>query len=108
MSDDTFKQLSGIMELYEINDFMQDEEVEKGLLKLVSILTKPDINPVHVARHVVACDALATLYAMKAKYYMTIGKDQPDANIKKNLYMTLREEFHKLADSLKYMVRAQT
>ena len=61
-----------------------------------------------VARQVVQCDALATAYALKAKYYMTIGKDEPNANVKKNFYMTMREEFHKLADSLKYLVRAQT
>lgn len=108
MSNDTFEQLSGIMELYQINEYMADDEVERGLLKLASILTKPEVNPMHVARHVVQCDALATAYALKAKYYMTIGKDEPNANVKKNFYMTMREEFHKLADSLKYLVRAQT
>ena len=40
MSNDTFEQLSGIMELYQINEYMADDEVEKGLLKLVIILTK--------------------------------------------------------------------
>lgn len=102
-----FEKLSGIIELYEINEEMDDEQVEKALLKLASILAKPELNPTHIARHVIECDALATSFALKAKYYMTIGKDKPNAREKKNMYMTLREEFHTLAQSLKYMVRAQ-
>lgn len=101
------EKISDIMEFREINDFMDDTEIERGLLKLTSILAKQDINPAHVARHVVECEALATAYALKGKYYMTIGKGQPDASAKKNYYLTMREEFHTLAGALKYMVRAQ-
>lgn len=106
MSHEQIEKLSDIMEFREMNDFMDDREVERGLLKLVSILAKPDINPVHVAKHIVDCDALATAYAIKAKYYMSIGKDEPDARDKKNFCLTMREEFHTLSASLKYLVRA--
>lgn len=100
-------QLNGIMELAALNDEYADPDIERALLKIVSILGNPEINTAKIARHVIECDALATLFALKAKYYMTLGKDEPDARDKKNLYMTLREEFHALAASLKYMVRAQ-
>lgn len=106
-----FDHLSGIMELQELNDFVEDEHVERALLKLTSILARPEINTANIARHVVECDALATMFALKAKYYMTIGKDDPDtktARDRKNFYMTMREEFHMLSNSLKIMVRAQT
>lgn len=108
MTNNPITQMSDIMEFVQVNEFLEDEAVERSLLKLASVLAKPEINPVHVARHVVECDALATTFAIKAKYYMTIGKDTPDSSIKKNFYMTLREEMHALANSLKIMVRAQT
>lgn len=105
------EKLSDIMELNAIDEYMDDPKVTAGLLKLASILAKPEINPHNVARHVVECQALASHYALKGKYYMTIGKDDPDSNTartKKNIYMTLREEFTALSGSLKYLVRAQT
>lgn len=105
MSHEQIERISDIMEFREMNDFMDDHEIERGLLKLTSILAKPDINPVHVAKHIVDCNALAAAYAVKAKYYMSIGKDEPDARDRKNFCLTMREEFHKLADSLKYLVR---
>lgn len=101
------EQLSGIMEFAQVNEFLEDDNVEKALLKLTSILGKQDINPTLIARHVVECEALAATFAIKAKYYMTIGKGEPEASVRKNLYMTLKEQFHELAGSLKYMVRAQ-
>jgi hypothetical protein len=107
---DAIEKLNDIAELVGLNDAYDDPDIERALLKLVSILGNPEINTAKIARHVIECDALATLFALKAKYYMTIGKDDPDektAREKKNLYMTLREEFHALAASLKYMVRAQ-
>lgn len=110
MSDESInplQKMSDIMELNDINDFMADEEVEKGLLKLTSILANPDANVSHIARHIVQCQALSTLYALKGKYYMTIGKGKPDSQQKKNFYLTMREEFRLLADSLKYLVKSQ-
>ena len=107
MGVNAVEKLSDIIELYRMNEFMDDAEVERGLLKLASILQRSDVHPTKVARHVVECDSLATLYAIKAKYYMTIGKDEPGAREKKNFYMTMREEFHTLAGSLKYLVRSQ-
>ena len=104
---DTFSQLSDIIELVEVNDFLDDPNVEKSLLKLTSILARPEINPTNVAKHIVECEALAALFAIKAKYYMTIGKGEADSTAKKNFYMTLREQMHELGASLKYLVRAQ-
>lgn len=100
-----FEQMSDIMELGEVNDFMDDPHVEKALLKLTSILGKQDINPIHVAKHVVECEALSALFAVKAKYYMSIGKDQPNYREKKGFYFTLHEAFHELAASLKYLAK---
>ena len=106
--DSSIEQISDIMdykEFQEINDFMDDPNVEKGLLKLTSILSKPEINPSHVSRHVVECEALSVAYGLKARYYMQMGKDQPNSKEKKAYYMAMKEYFHNLAASLKYVVK---
>ena len=105
MSDSSIELISDIMEFNEINEFLEDEHVEKALLKLASILGQPTINPNHVARHVVECEALSVTFGLKGKYYMTIGKDEPNSKEKKNYYFSMKEYFHDLAASLKYVVK---
>lgn len=107
MSDDNV--LAIISETYEfvgIHSFLNDESVEKALLKLTSILANPDLQASKVSKHIVECQALSAKFALKATYYMGIGKDEPDARNKKNLYMTLKENFSLLADALKYIAKA--
>lgn len=100
-----FEQMSGIMELQQTTEFMEDEHVEKALLKLTNILAAPDISPIKVGKHIVEIEALSSLFAIKAKYYQTLGKDQPGQAHKKNMYYTLHEAFHDLAASLKYLAK---
>lgn len=100
-----FEQMSAIMDLGEINDFMDDPRVEKALIKLTSVLGKQDINPIHVAKHVVECEALSAYFSLKAKEYQILRKDEPNARDKKGFYYTLHESFHELAASLKYLAK---
>ena len=102
-----FEQMSDIMEIQAIHEELNDPDVDRALLKLASILQNPEINPARVSRHIVECDALAMRFALKAKYYMSLGKDEENYRVKKEFYHTLREEMHRLADSLKYLVRSQ-
>lgn len=101
--------LESISMIYEFNEtaeFMDDENISRALEKLVKMLANPDMSGVRVARHIVECQALSASFAIKAKYYMGIGKNEPDASQKKNIYMTMKESFHELAQSLKYIERA--
>lgn len=106
MSDkNILETVSDAYELNEVNNFLQDERVEKALLKLTSILANPELNPLKVAKHIVECQALSAEFAIKATYYMGIGKNEPMAREKKNLYMTLKENFSEIAAALKYIAK---
>lgn len=103
--DLTLEQISDTIEYNDINGLLSDERVEKALIKLTSILGKPEIHPANVAKHIVECEALAADFSIKAKYYRVLGKDEPDAAKKKEFYYTLSEQFHNIAASLKYVTK---
>lgn len=100
------EKISDIYEFNETADFMEDENISRALEKLTKMLANPEMSGVKVARHIVECQALSASFAVKGRYYMGIGKNDPDASIKKNTYMTMKESFAELANALKYIERA--
>lgn len=100
------KTISDVYEYNQISEFMQDDKVDRALEMLTKMLAGQDVNGNRVAKHIVECQALSAHFAIKAKYYMSIGKSEPDAAAKKNLYMTMKESFHELAAALKYVEKA--
>lgn len=101
--ENPLRTVSDSFELNKINDFMKDEQVNNALLKLTTVLANPDLQPAKISKHIVQCQAMSAYFAMKATFYMGIGKDEPDAAKKKNVYFTMKEQFDKLAQSLKYV-----
>lgn len=105
MTDNPLTLASEAFELNQINEFMEDDRVEKALLKLTSILANPEVNPSKVSKHIVECQALSAYFAIKATFYAGIGKNEPEAARKKNIYYTMKENFDLLAQSLKYIAK---
>lgn len=101
MSDkSTIESISG---LYEIADFMQDEELTKSLEFLAKLILKPDI-PFNIASvEIVRMQAIAAKLALKASWMTNVDKSD---RAKKNLYYTAAAEIDKVVASLKYLVRA--
>jgi len=104
--DNILQILSDTVELSEVNEFLADERVERALLKLTSMLANPELSPNKAPRHILECQALSAEFAIKATYYAGIGKNEPMAREKKNLYYTLKENFSLLSDALKYLAKA--
>jgi len=98
--------ISDIAEFAKIQEFMEDENVDRALVKLTRILSNRDIPGIQIARQIVDCQALSAYFGIQARYYMGIGKNEPDHANKKNIYMTLKEAFNDLAQALKYIERA--
>lgn len=104
------EQVSMVYEFNEVNEFMGDDEVERALIKVTDILAKTSnrdsISGVNIAKHIVECQVLSAYFAINARYYMGIGKSEPDAAQKKNVYMTMKEAFMELSNALKYIEKA--
>ena len=95
----TLEQVNG---LYEIADYMQDEELTEALEFIAKLILKPDI-PIKVATvELVRMQAIAAKMAFKATWLTNVDKSSRE---KKNLYYTAAAEIDKVCQSLKYLTK---
>lgn len=99
--------VSGITELNDIHEFMNDEELDKAMENVVKLVMNPNLKPTTAALLIVELQAAATLFAIKATHYATIGKNGTAESHKKNVYYTMKEALTKLVDSLKYVAKSE-
>lgn len=100
-------QVSQITELNDISKFLQDEDVDLALARLIQIKTKPDL-PADTAMLVMEqLQACASMFGLKATFYAALNKGPSgsDEFKKKNLYYSMEERINRLVDALKYQVR---
>lgn len=103
----TLDYLSGIQDLMDLHEFMQDEELAEAMNLAIKCIAKPDMPP-HVAREaLLKMQGLAFRFRMQAATYTYIhkGKAGTDENVKKNIYFAAAEQCHELAQTLKYLVK---
>lgn len=93
-------------EYREMSEFLTDKQVDRALVLLIKLLRDPGgPGQASVPSLIVELQAISTHCALKATYYQTIGKSEPDSTHKKNIYYTFRDAFIKLTDSVKYMLK---
>lgn len=94
--------LDQINDLYEISEFMEDDELKKALEFIAKVILRPDIPLEVVALEIVKLQAIGAKCAMKATYMANVVKtDRP----RKNMYFTASAEIDKLVSSLKYLLK---
>lgn len=97
--------LSKVSEINSMSKFLENEDVDQTLAQVVKLVAKPDI-PIKVATPLITkLQAMSFLFKMQARHYMFIGKGEPNAAHKKNIYMSLSEETKELVQALKYTTR---
>ena len=95
----TLDQVNG---LYEIAEYMNDEELTQALEFIAKVILKPDI-PIQVATvELVRLQAIAAKMAMKATWMANVDKSD---RAKKNIYYTAAEQIDKVCSSLKYLTK---
>lgn len=106
MSEDNALELvSQITELNDLHEFMQDDDVDRALHLVVKLLMNKGGTPANATRLIVELQALATLFAIKATFYQSIGKAGTKEAHMKNVYFTLKDAIGKLVDALKYSAK---
>jgi ParB-like chromosome segregation protein Spo0J len=95
--------LEQVNDLYQIADYMEDEELSKALEFIAKLILKPDI-PLSVASvEIVRMQAIAAKLSLRARWLTNVEK----GNVaKKNMYYTAAAELDKIVASLKYLVKA--
>lgn len=97
--------LEEIQEVNSVSEFMSDDDVNQALAQCVKIMAKPDIPPQVASVLIVKLSAMCAIFRIKAKNYMLVQKDAPNASQKKNFYLTLADAIQELVNSLKYVTR---
>lgn len=94
--------LEEVNDLYNISEYMQDEDLTTALEFIAKIITKPNI-PIQVATvEIVRLQAIAAKMAFKATWKVNVDKTERE---KKNIYFTAAAEIDKLVQSLKYLTK---
>lgn len=104
-SKDIYDSINTVAEFSQLDQFMDDEDIGIALRYVIQLIVNPDLDPADAGKLVVKITAMSNKFKMQAKFYMGLGKSQPDAAAKKNIYFSMAEEMKELAGSLKYLVR---
>jgi hypothetical protein len=105
--DDTLTYLSAIQDLVDLNDFMQDEDFGRAMDLALKVIAKPKMPPAVALEAMAKMQGYAFKFRMMGQAYMTIKKGpggSPENN-KKNVYFSVSEQCHELAQTLKYLAK---
>lgn len=92
-----------INDLYQIAEYMEDEELAKALEFITKLILKPDIPLAIASVEIVRMQAIAAKLALRARWLTNVDKGNA---AKKNIYYTAAAELDKVVASLKYLVKA--
>lgn len=106
MAIDLSDQIIKSYELNKINDKLADPNVTRVLLYVSKIMAKPNIPADAAVEMINEIQALAFEFHLKYKYYMLLGKGEPEAQLKKNFYASLHDATKDLVAALKYTKKA--
>lgn len=94
--------LEKVSALYDIAEYMHDEELTQALEIVAKIIVNPQIPPHAVSYEIVRLQAYATKFAMVASYMANVDKtDRP----KKNMYYSAASAIGDLVAALKYLLK---
>ena len=105
--EDSLEYLSGVQDLVDLNDFMQDEDFAQACNLALKIIAKPEMPPATARKAMVLMQAWAFRFRMQGQLYMTLRKGAAGTpeNHKKNVYFSVSEQCDSLAQTLKYLAR---
>jgi hypothetical protein len=95
----TIEQVSG---MYEISEYMQDEELSEALEFITKIILNPDIPPRVATPQIVRLQAIAAKMQMRATWMANVDKSD---RAKKNLYYSAAAEIDKVVAALKFILK---
>ena len=95
----TIEQVSG---LYEIADYMKDDELSQALEFIAKIILKPDIPPQVATIEIVRLQAIAAKMQMRATWMANVDKSDRS---KKNVYYSAAAEIDKVVAALKFILK---
>lgn len=102
-----YDHLKNEADLSDLADWIDEDEFTKALDKALKCLVDPYVPKEKVGALVVIFTSYGLKFKMQAKVYETFKRDKAGTvnNYKKDIYYSMSEQCHKMADGLKYLVR---
>lgn len=99
--------ISKMQDLIDLNDFMADEDFENALGLALKCIANPELPPAVARKALIQMQAYALKFRMVGVKFMTIDKGRAGTpeNNKKNVYYSMSEQCHEMAQSLKYICK---
>lgn len=98
--------VSEITEFNEISLYLQDEDVDAAMEKIINLIARPNVPLDKVGPLVVWLQALSVKFNLQGKYHMLYSTGEKEEKTrKKNTYLALSDDLEKLANALKYLVK---
>jgi hypothetical protein len=94
--------LEQVGDLYQIAEYMEDEELTKAIEFVAKIILKPDIPLAVISIELVRMQAISAKLALRATWMANVDKSD---RAKKNMYYTAAEQLNLLCQTLKYSIR---
>lgn len=109
MAEHPLEYLGKIQDLVDLNDFMEDEEFGKACDLALKCIARPDIPFAEIRKALIQMQGYAFRFRMQSKVYDTLKKGRAGSveNGKKNVYYSVSEQCHEMAQSLKYLLKEQ-
>lgn len=104
METDALQTLSGMQDLVDVHEFMDDEGLLEVMELVIKCIAKPDIPPAVARTALLKIQAYAFKFRLQALDYNYINKD----STKKNVYYAISQQCTDLAQTLKYLARERS
>lgn len=106
---DGITRLSEVQNLMDLNDFMNDPDFEKALELVLRCIAQPVLKHATARKALLLMQSYAFKFRMEGQVYMTLkkGRAGTDENHKKNIYFSVSEQCHEMAQTLKYLLKEQ-
>lgn len=105
--ESVLEMISQITELNDLSEYMKDPQLDRAMELTINVLMEKGAIPQSkIPAVIVELQALATVFALKSVFYITVGKGGSQESMRKNVYFTANAAITKLCDSLKYIARS--
>jgi hypothetical protein len=94
--------LEQLNDLYEIAEYVDDQELTQALEFIAKVILKPDVPAQVVVTELVRLQAIQMKLSLKATWLANVEKGD---RAKKNLYYTAADSLQQFCQTLKYVVK---
>src|SRR3712207_1679460 len=105
LQDDLLGYLESVKEFRWLSNFLDDDEVDIALAKVVKCINKPEVPSEQLRAIIVQLQGISFHAQVKSKMYKTVWKTEESARQKYELYHSIYTGLNDFVQALKYQAK---